>query len=95
MQVQGNLEQVLSAARNRRQHRRQPYAAAAAAPPGNDSAVLADLLLKATDKRSQDIDVGVLRRIKALCRKSEEHVRAVHEYLLHALEASHAQVRTL
>ena len=92
MQLQGDIDQVLSAARNRRQYRRQPSAAVAAAPPGNDSAVLADLLVKATDKRSQEIDLGVLRRIKSLCRKSEEHVRAVHEYLLHALEANHAQV---
>lgn len=94
MHVQDNLEQVLSAGVRRRQHRRQPAAAAAAAPSGNDSAVLADLLVKATDKRSQDLDAGLLRRIKALCRKSEEHIRAVHEYLLHALEANHAQVRT-
>lgn len=91
MQVQDNLEHVLSASRNRRQYRRQP-AAAVAAPPVNDSSVLADLLLKATDKRNQELDLGVLRRIKALCRKSEEHIRAVHDYLLHALEANHAQV---
>ncbi len=60
----------------------------------NDSSVLADLLLKATDKRNQELDLGVLRRIKALCKKSEEHIRAVHDYLLHALEANHAQVCT-
>ena len=93
MQVQDDLESILSAGRDRRQHRRQPAAAAAAPPPGNDSSVLADLLLKATDKRNQDIESSLLRRIKALCRKSEEHIRAVHDYLLHALEANHAQVR--
>ena len=92
MQVQDNLEHILSASRNRRQHRRQP--AAAAAPPVNESSILADLLLKATDKRNQELEVSVLRRIKALCRKSEEHIRAVHDYLLHALEANHAQVCT-
>ena len=92
MQLQGNLEEVLSAGRNRRQQRRQPAAAAATAPPASDSSILADLLLKATDKRSQDLDAGLLRRIKALCRKSEEHILAVHDYLLHALEANHAQV---
>lgn len=93
MQVQGNLEQVLGAGRNRRQHRRQPAEPAApAGTPANGSSVLADLLLKATDKRNQDLDAGVLRRIKALCKKSDEHIRAVHDYLLHALEANHAQV---
>ena len=93
MQVQGNLEQVLGAGRNRRQYRRQPAEAPAA--PANESSVLADLLLKATDKRNQDLDAGVLRRIKALCKKSDEHIKAVHDYLLHALEANHAQVSSV
>ena len=90
MQLQGNIEELLSAGRSRRHHR-----TSAAAPASNaveDSSVLADLLLRITDKRSLELDAGLIRRIKSLCKKSDEHIRTVHDFILHALEANHAQV---
>ena len=90
MQLQGNIEELLSAGRSRRQHR-----TSTAAPASNaveDSSVLADLLLRITDKRSLELDAGLIRRIKSLCKKSDEHIRTVHDFILHALEANHAQV---
>ena len=92
MQLQGNIEELLNAGRNRRQ-RRRGTAVRPVAQPADESSVLADLLLKATDKRVAELDAGLLRRIKGLCRKSDENIRTVHDFLLHALEASHAQVR--
>ena len=92
MQLQGDVEQLLRAGRNRRHHRRDAEQAATAASV-DESSVLSDLLLKVTDKRTQELDSGLLRRIKALCKKSDDHIRAVHDYLLHALEANDAQVR--
>ena len=92
MQLQGDVEQLLRAGRNRRHHRRDAEQAATAASV-DESSVLSGLLLKITDKRTHELDQGLLRRIKALCKQSDDHIRAVHEYLLHALEANHAQVR--
>ena len=41
---------------------------------------MADLLLKVTDKRSLELDAGLIRRIKSLCKKSDEHIRTVHDF---------------
>lgn len=92
MQIQGDVEHLLRAGRNRRHHRRDAEQAATAASV-DESSILSELIVKVTDKRTHELDSGLLRRIKALCKQSNDHIRAVHEYLLHALEANHAQVR--
>lgn len=92
MQLQGNIEELLSAGRSRRHHRRETSAAAPASNAVEESSVLADLLLRVTDKRSLELDASLIRRIKSLCKKSDEHIRTVHDFVLHALEANHAQV---
>ncbi len=92
MQLKGDIDQLLRTGRNRR-HRRRDADQAAAAASVDESSRLSELLLKITDKRNQELDPGSLRRIKALCKKSGDHIKAVHDYLLHALEVNHAQVR--
>ena len=91
MQLQGNIEELLSAGRSRR-HRRETSAAAPSSNAVDESSALADLLLKVTDKRSLELDKSLTRRIKCLCKRSDQHIRTVHDFVLHALEANHAQV---